>query len=135
MSELKLAHHANCTYRLRGHSDEAKRVSDVVNLHWIANMWECIGKWVAFRLSDGKNDMALYDSKADAVRHQHDPKKRLYIRLVPGGMSLCEAEIVLRTARQMASKGWELDTGPELIRRVAPEHQQRILRQLKLNIN
>lgn len=126
---LIVHHNPHCTYKLKGHGDEAKRIADVITMHWLANMTECVGKWVMFNLSDGRGGMDLFPKKADAVRHASIPANMLYICLVPGGMSICEAEILLATGRKLSSWGLE-DSERQLIPRNAGEHRAQILKSL-----
>jgi hypothetical protein len=126
---LLTGHHTHCTQKGMGHSDGAKRISDTVTLHYAVLGWDCVRKWLAFSLNDGTGGNDLYDSKSDAVRMQSDPKWCLYLCLAAGGMSACEAEIVLKTARKMAD--WNLhETSRVFIPRIAAEHQQQTLRLL-----
>lgn len=85
-----------------GHTDDAKRLSDAANLHWAAAEWGSVGKFIAFDLNDGSTDGNLYDSRIDAVRHQSNEYNCGYIHLHPLGMTPCEAEILLKTARQLS---------------------------------
>lgn len=52
--------------------EAGKRASDLANsfLAWYPP-FEIINKWLAFKLSDGTSDGVLYDTKREAVRHQH----------------------------------------------------------------
>jgi hypothetical protein len=139
---LLVHHDPHCTQRGFGHSDAAKRISDVVNLHWAAAVaspeWNhVVGRWCAFRLSDGTGGMQLYDTKRDAIRYQLDEFQCMYLCMAPGGMGVCEAELQLRTCRQMYLNGHRMTDpdhkkgGRELITRVAGEHRTRILQMLE----
>lgn len=123
-------HTPHCEYRQRGHTDAAKRISDMVTMHWLAMQFSVSGKWLAFRLQDGRGGRDVYPSKFDAVRHSSNPKQMLYVCMVPGGMNICEAEILLNTSRQMAHWGLE-DSERQLIPRVAGEHRAAIARLLR----
>src|SRR5271168_972387 len=137
-----LVHHdLHCTQRGMGHSDAAKRISDTINLHWAAGMaardWhEVVGGWAAFRLSDCTGGTQLYDTKSDAIRFQLDEFQCIYLCMAPGGMGICEAEILLKTHRQMYVNGYRLADpdskrgGRDMITRVAGEHRVRVLRML-----
>jgi len=126
---LLVNHLPHCTYKAKGHTDPAARIADMVTMHWLAIKTECVGKWLMFNLGDGRGGRDLFTSKADAVRFATIPKHMLYICLVPGGMSICEAEIVLNTARQMADWGLE-DSERQLIPRIAGEHRGQMLKLL-----
>jgi hypothetical protein len=127
---LLVNHNPHCTWKQRGHSDAAKRIADMVTMHWLAILMECTGKWLTFSLNDGTGGRDLYPSKAAAVAHVSNPKNMLYVCLVPGGMSICEAEILLNTGRQMADWGLE-DSERQLIPRIAAEHRVRTLKLLR----
>ena len=136
-------HTPHCTRKGRGHSDAAKRVADSINLHWAvvaespAKWPEVIGKWCAFQLANGTGGMTLYDTKRDAVRHQSNEFQAMYVKIVPGGMNTCEAEILLATHRRMYDNGFRLADpdsrygGPDLITRAAAEHRAQTLRMLQ----
>jgi hypothetical protein len=129
-------HSPHCPAAGLGHTDAAKRISDSVNLHWAAGWDASVSKWIACTLVDGKGGEILYDTKRDAVRHQLDEFLCIYICLVPGGMSICEAEILIRTHRQMYDSGFRLadpdsnNGGRDLIPRVDANHRIRTLRML-----
>lgn len=86
--------------------DSAQRLCDAVNVHIQAQGNECFGKYVAVRLEDGRSvDGALYDTRADAVRHTiHDPWC-FYVKVNPGGIQPREAWVVLGYARQAKKAG------------------------------
>lgn len=138
-------HDPHCSRKGFPHSDAAKRISDTLNTHWAAALAgefdSVIRKWVAFRLSDGKGGMQLYDSKRDAV-NQHkslDERLYMYLCLAPGGMGVCEAELQLRIYRQLYDNGAlarmadpdHVRGGPDFISRIAAEHRNRTLRLLQ----
>lgn len=94
-------------------SDAARRISDTVSLHLVAttDIMENIGKWCAFRLSDGTSDQTAYDTKDDAIRHQKgDPNQYCYLKITPDGISPKDAWHFLRTNRH------------PMIDATAPEH-------------
>lgn len=85
--------------------DAVQRLCDAVNVHVLAQKSEAFGKYVAIRLSDGRSpDGALYDTRADAVRHQPDPWC-FYVKVAPGGIRPKEAWVVLGYARQAKKSG------------------------------
>lgn len=86
--------------------DSAQRLCDAVNVHVEAVGSEAFGKYVAIRLEDGRSvDGALYDTRADAVRHTpHDPWC-FYVKVHPGGIQPREAWVVLGYARQAKKNG------------------------------
>jgi hypothetical protein len=95
-----------------GHMDSARRMADAINLHWTAQQWDAIGKWVAFRLSDGSSDGILYDTKQDAVRMQFHEMQCAYVRIIRDQMSVCEAQIMLEVSRRAYDAGFRL-TDPD----------------------
>lgn len=116
-AQQRTGHDFGCKYALPwhgGHTDAAKRCADVYNLHLTAGRLfgtpnPHVGKFIAIRLADGGSDRVLYDSYADAVRHQkHAEQWRAYIRVVPHAMTECAAESFLRTHRLFYERGWRL---------------------------
>ena len=92
-------------------SDDAKRASDIVNSYLsFIPFDELKNKWLAIRLSDGGYDGNLYDSKADAVRHQSDEFLCAYVcfRNLIGGATPREMEIFLRFNRDAYDAGFRL---------------------------
>jgi hypothetical protein len=84
-----------------GHSDAAKQVSDIYNLHKAAGA--PAGHWIAVALADGASDGTAYPGKAAAVAHQHHNEWWFaFIQLQPGSLSVCAAESLLRWHRQQA---------------------------------
>lgn len=108
-------HVAQCPQKALPHSDAAKRVADEYQLHRLANFYGSIGKWIAVALADGTSDHTLYDSKREAVRHQHHNEQwYAFIRIGPNNMTACEAEIFLRMMRTLYDKGMRL-TDPDAV--------------------
>jgi hypothetical protein len=100
------------------YSDAARRASDVITLHLLADRERAVNSWVAIRLSDGGSDGILYDSKAAAVRHQLHEYQCAYAKVPPDGMGPREAEIFLRFNRELYDAGMRLadpDTDREVI--------------------
>jgi hypothetical protein len=84
-----------------GHSDAAKRMSDHYNLHKACGA--ITGHWLAFALADGSHDGEAYETKLEAVAHQHHSEWWCaFIRIGPSAMSVCEAESQLMWQRQQA---------------------------------
>lgn len=108
-----------------GHSDEAKRFSDVYNLHRAAGTRQ---GWIAVALADGSSDGEVYDSRAEAVRFKF-PRERwfFYCTLQQPSMSVCAAEALLRYQRimnEMAGAHTDRDApggGLEIIPRLCNE--------------
>ena len=97
-------HDAGCRYARPeggGHSDAAKRMSDHYNLHKAAGA--ILGWWLAFALADGAHDGEAYQTKQEAVRHQHhDEWWSTFVKIGPASMSVCQAESLLYMGRQQA---------------------------------
>jgi hypothetical protein len=130
-----------CLMQSMGHSDAAKRMADTYNLHRIGLGIGAVGKWFAARLSDGTTDDVLYDSKSDCVRHQHhDELMFTYVKIAPSSMNVCDAEILLRTARTLHEKGIRIADpdhkhgGMDVIKRSMVEDQFAQLRGINTNL-
>jgi hypothetical protein len=76
-----------------------------------------IGHWVAVRLSDGGSDGVVYDHRREAVAHQLHESLCAYVQIHPGGMTVAEAESVLKFYRYAYDAGFRVTDpeGPELI--------------------
>lgn len=136
---LILRHDPGCNYAREsdgGHSDAAKRVADGYNLHLLAGRDNAVGRFLAFNLSDGRSDNALYDTKADAERHQHGhDRERLYVHVRATSMSACQAATLLRTARMLYDLGNHQTGDRVVIPRLTNEHQARQLARLQAILN
>jgi len=88
----------------------AQRLADAVNLHVLAQNAELLSGrtksgYVAIRLEDGRSpDGILYDTRADAARHQLDPWC-FYVKVGRETMQPKEAWVVLNYARMAKKKG------------------------------
>jgi hypothetical protein len=85
------------------HSDAAKRLSDAYTMHRLADPIGNIGRWFAVAIADGTSgDMnTLYDSRLDAITHQHHNEQYyVFIQIVPSNMPVCDAEIYLAAVRK-----------------------------------
>lgn len=121
-------HEPWCRGKIFNHTDAAKRLCDDYNLHRVAAPYDSIGKWMATSLHDGSSDRVLYDSKLDAVTHQHHNEQwYTYVCIRPCGMAVCEAEVMLTSARSLYDKGMRMTDpdhkhgGPDIIRRLTVE--------------
>lgn len=95
--------------------DSAKRLSDNVNALAICHPLEVLfNSWIAVSLADGSYDGVLYDTRADAVRHQAHETQCAYLclRAAPGGMQLQEAYVFLKFHRDAYDAGYVF-TDPE----------------------
>jgi hypothetical protein len=77
------------------YSDAARRVSDAITLHLLADGDGNFGKWLAFRLSDGTSDGVVYDDPVAAADHQLHYKQCAYIQIHRGGLSAKGAQVML----------------------------------------
>lgn len=85
--------------------DSARRASDVVNTHLLADRAGNLGRWVAIRLSDGGSDGVVYDSPADAANAQLHYQTCAYVQIQPGGMPPREAAGMLAYHRAVYDAG------------------------------
>lgn len=89
----------------------AQRMAEAVNLHVAVHNAE-LGEgrdrpgYVAIRLEDGRSpDGVLYDTRADAARHQRDDPWCFYVKVGRSAMPVREAWVVLNYARQAKKNG------------------------------
>jgi len=138
-------HEIWCQYKLNNHegyADAAKRIRDEYLLHRVAGGFDVMGKWIACNLQDGTSDHVLYDSKRDAVLHQHGYSENYYtyIKLVAPTMNACEAYVMLRIARVAYNNGMRLADsdhktgGMSIIHRVSIEDQLAVARGMPTNL-
>jgi len=108
------------------HFDVARRASDQIRLHLLANFERAIQSWVAIRLSDGGSDGILYDQKAQAVRHQLHEYQCAYAKITPDGMSPRVAEVFLRFHRNLYDHGFRLADPDKDVEVVMPNRRELI---------
>jgi hypothetical protein len=110
-------HDRGCPMAGMGHSDAAMRVYDTYHLHRTADLYGAIGKWFASALNDGTSDGILYDSKSQAISHQHHNEiYYTYIQVTYANMTVCSAEVMLSVARRLYDAGMRI-TDPDNARR------------------
>lgn len=105
--------------------DAAKRCHEIITQH-LSDQPDCIGQWVAIKLSDGSSDGNLYPFKFIAVRFQLHETQCAYIKIPPGGMGIREAKSFLRTNRQLYDAGMRIadpDKDLEIILPLMEEHR------------
>lgn len=135
-------HQTHCPLENRipdvGHSDAARRIADVYQMHRLADLYANMGQWMACRLDDGTSDNVLYDSKASAIRHQHHNENYYtFIQMVPAQMTACEAEVMLKVARLIYDKGGRMTDGfarHDVIKRVSWEDQIAVSKGIVTNV-
>lgn len=110
------------------YSDAARRCSDNVTLAAIARQ---VGRWIAIRLSDGGYDNAIYDTRADAVRHQLHETQCAYIQVQPGGMTPMEADAFLSYSRAVYDAGFRMPD-PDFAMPLMPLMKQDQRRQIQV---
>jgi hypothetical protein len=125
-----MIHENWCQQKSLPHEDAAKRLADTYNLHRLGMGDASIGRWFAVRLNDGTSDQVLYDTKRDAVRHQHhDEQFYAFIKIVPSDMTACAAAVMLKTNRALYDSGMRMADpddrfgGKDVIKRVSIEDQ------------
>lgn len=110
-----------------GHSDAAKRFSDIYNLH------KACGSrgWIAVALADGSAGASVYDTRGAAVADMWPREDRyFYCVLQAPSMSVCAAESLLRWRRVMnevEAPHMDRDApggGLEVIQRLSAEDQE-----------
>ena len=141
MGAAVVLHDVNCDRARRtpfgDHSDAAKRASDAYRLHKAALGFAAVGKFIAVALADGSSDGVLYDTKRDAVRHQHHNEQwYAFICINPGDFNPCEAEEYLAINRTLYEHGIRLTDpehargGREVIQRATVEDQRSLVRSI-----
>lgn len=106
------SHYARDPGPLGIYSDEARRASDIVNLHLVVDPAGNTGRWVAIRLSDGGSDNVVYDCKCDAKRHQLHEKQCTYVQIQPTGLSAKDAHILINLYRDMYDRNLTMPDPP-----------------------
>lgn len=103
--------------------DAAKRMADAVNIHVSVARWTDRTQpgFVAIRLDSGSSpDGVLYDSRAEATRHNQHVQGLAFIQVKRDTMSLREAIIVLQMHRKAYKMGVQF-TEEEIIVPQLPE--------------
>jgi hypothetical protein len=98
-------------------SDAAKRFSDGVNaLLAFTQPWEARNKWVVIGLQDGSVDSTLYDTREDAMAHQHGNEARFFYMPLGNflqGLKLIDAECILMFQRDAYDAGLRVTDSPD----------------------
>lgn len=97
------------------YSDEVKRFHDGITLHLLADIEQARNSWVAVRLDTGAVSTDLFDERSQAIAHQAKDYEFFYIFIPPTGITLREAEAVLRVNRELASQGMRMGTEKEFV--------------------
>jgi hypothetical protein len=89
-----------------------KRASDIVNSFYTYWDWDELRRqWIALRLADGGSDSVLYESKRDAVRHQHNEFLCAYLLfngVGPGGTKPRQMAIYIKFHRDLYRRGFRM---------------------------
>lgn len=78
-----------------------------------------IGRYIAARLSDGATDGVIYDTRADAIRHQLHETQCLYVMVQPGLLTEREATQLIDVHRRVYDAGFRL-TDPDTLTPILP---------------
>lgn len=88
-----------------GISAPAQRCAEIINQAVVDGHGR---RWVAIRLSDGGSDGVIYDTRADAIRHQLHETQCVYVSVPMDGMSTAAAQRYLEINRQLYAAGARL---------------------------
>lgn len=72
------------------------------------------GRWIAAKLSDGRTDGNIYDTREEAIRHQLHETLCCYVLVQPGLMPPREASEWLRLNRQIYDAGYRISDSDTL---------------------
>jgi hypothetical protein len=86
--------------------EAGKRMADILNLRLIVDGPAVTGRWMAFALADGRGDSVLYDTRAEAIRHQFHETLAHYEQMRPKSWSADECAMTLHYARAAYDAGW-----------------------------
>jgi hypothetical protein len=92
-------------------TDSARRFSDNVNaLLTFSDAWEIRHSWIAVKLEDGSYDGTIYDTRADAIRHQSDERLCCYFPIgnFASGLSALDAQLILDLQRHAYDAGMRI---------------------------
>lgn len=89
-----------------GEVDAAKRLSDAVALHLVADFERAIRSVIVVKLEDGSTDGTLYDSWNDAcAKGAPDPRWYAPLRITPDGINERDARLWMRAMRNFPGIG------------------------------
>lgn len=122
---MRCAYCNNVLCEHRQASEAGKRMADIVNGKLAAHPFdELKSSWMAFKLFDGSSDGNLYDSKADAVRHQLDEFSCAYmcLRNLLGGVTARDATLFIEFNRRAYDAGFRMSDPQDIITPTTREH-------------
>lgn len=96
-------------YAWRTNYDDAARFHSMLRVHQMVLSFEEVaaGRFMAVRLSDGGSDGMIYESQADAVRHQTGNQNYyLYVRIMPERLSNRSCDVMLWYGRIRHDRGY-----------------------------
>jgi hypothetical protein len=102
------------------YSSAAHRASEAINLAALGGM---AFRWVAIALADGRSDGVVYDTRADAIRHQFHESLCMYIKVTPDGLNPGDAELLLDFHRKAYDAGYRL-SDPERPQHIVPQTRE-----------
>jgi hypothetical protein len=106
---------------IRDHSDAAARIADTIGLHMTVDPEGTVGKYMAFKLIDGRSDDVRYDTRSAAIWHQRSMDRMMFILIPPTGMTPLIAERLLFIHRQMDDKGFRIPHAEDAPEQALPE--------------
>lgn len=112
----------------RSYTDDARRMTDAMNLHAV-----CKSRgWAVFALADGRTDNVAYETRDEAVRAKRwDRDNFLYLEIPAGGVhDPAEMQGCLDYARALHKAGYRLPDPREFnsADRDFPVHQAPVMR-------
>jgi hypothetical protein len=115
--------------------DAGKRMSDTLNAQLIFNGMSGTFRWMAFKLEDGSSDGKVYDTRADAIKHQKYEAQCWYEQLMPSGSGYSPdvCAMTLQYARVAYDAGFrpsiDVPTTIQPVRRESARAMTRAMRQ------
>jgi len=110
-------------------SDAGRRCSDAVRMHIAAGG---VGRYIAVKLTDGSNDGNLYDTRADAIRHQLHETQCMYVKIPADDMPPEHATRLLVLSRKVYDAGAHFTDpdGPEMFVPLSTDSVDAMIRDL-----
>lgn len=94
---------------LKDVTEAGKRAADIIAQHIADNgLVNCIGWWVAIRLSDGGSDGVMYDTRDTCVKFQLHETQCAYIQIQPDTGNPREISRYLQICRGLYDQGLKL---------------------------
>ena len=89
--------------------DAGKRAHEAIMMHILFADWDDLkNQWLAISLEDGRSDGNIYDTAADAIKHQTFENQRWYVAfrgLGPAGSKPMECALMIRHWRKARDAG------------------------------